>query len=258
MPDRDNETETRNHASGSEATYIPAPAHLSPITDEEIDWAARERVLDRLLAMARQRHPFAVHADDAEVSRPIVENCMAWAQHFGVCCSTPHAIFTDLMLTIAPNFFLEPEINDNLHADDMDPCALVETLNDYVDDDAWRRATAARRTWPLYLGPNAVGLDIAKQTEIALALLAGQKIPADRIRAAASRGAAFAAKNGLERQNPDAAIVAGTCALLYRPPRPDPLRTSWLIRVLQRSGPQADQVVARLRHRLADDFHFSV
>jgi hypothetical protein len=116
--------------------------------------------------------------------------------------------YCELMLSVAPNFDEDPDIQRALRAE-PDPDSSIFQLTNVVHDRVWKHAQAKVACLPLYLPRDLIDAPIEKRVEAAARLLLPDRIPPDAL----AHGAVFWDR---ENEGPDVKVADTFNALLER------------------------------------------
>ncbi len=226
---------------------------ISPASSNALEDAAWPGFIERLREAYEAEYPHVLPCFPPDLQFRIVENMVGRAERWGIWRQDAFAIFTELMMAIAPNFDEHPDISAVLSDDDEDINEIVATLDERIEDSVWEEVEANAADLPLFV-PAAL-IDAPLEVKVAAAIdiaLAGVPLPAPAAEIA-RRAMAEAYRLGLADET-DAPLAVAAWRIFYGDSATDVRRHEWLADLFNQALPARTRV-AQLKFQIALDFN---
>lgn len=226
---------------------------ISPHSSNALADASWPGFIERLRATYEAEYTHVLPCFPPDLQFRIVENMVGRAARWGIWRQDAFAIFTELMLAIAPNFDEHPEISSILSDDDEDINEIVSSLDERIADSVWEEVEANAADLPFFVPATLIDAPLeAKVTaaiDIALAGV-GLNAPAMEI---ARRAMAEAHQLGLLDEI-DSPLAIAAWRVFYGESATDVRHHEWLPDFLNKALPARTRV-AQLKFQIALDFN---
>ena len=124
---------------------------ISPQTSDALADAAWPGFIERLRVAYEAEYPHVLPCFPPDLQFRIVENMAGRAARWGIWRQDAFAIFTELMMAIAPNFDEHPEVVSVFSDDDEDINEIVSSLDERLADSVWEEIEANASDVPLFI-----------------------------------------------------------------------------------------------------------
>lgn len=226
---------------------------ISPQTSDALADAAWPGFIERLRVAYEAEYPHVLPCFPPDLQFRIVENMAGRAERWGIWRQDAFAIFTELMLAIAPNFDEHPEVISVFSDDDEDINEIVASLDERLADSVWEEIEANASDLPLFIPATHIEAPLEAKVSAAIDIaLAGVALhaPANEI---ARHAIAEAHQLGLAEET-DAALALAAWRAFYRESATDVRRHEWLADLFNQALPARNRV-AQLKFQIALDFN---
>lgn len=175
---------------------------------------AEQQFAQKLQYGLAEKYPQLLPRFPEDIQLSIVENMIDRAKRWGIDRKSSLVIFTELMITIAPNFDEQIEIRNVLKNNKEQVNHIIKSITDYVPESAWEQAEAAIEDFPLFISGDFLDKTLAEQTASAMPLVLWDKVAELDIQNYAENACQYADRIGLNNLN-DAPISLVAWRCLY-------------------------------------------
>jgi hypothetical protein len=212
---------------------------------------AEHQFTQKLQQALADKYPQMLSRFPEEIQLKIVSNMIDRASRWGIDWKSSLVIFAELMISIAPNFDQQVDIQRVLDSDPAQVNQRIKSITEYVPDTAWSEAEANTDDLPYFISAEFLNTPLTEQTASAIPLVLWDKEAEFDTHQYATSAIQYA--NQLEFNNiNDAPITIVVWRSLYGIRFNNPEVYPWVTDIMDSKRPARERI-AMLKYRIALD-----